>query len=390
VARRYDIISADSHLDLSPNQWKHRAPAKWREQVNVVQLPDGQDAVVVGDSKPARIGLTRSVGVPRDQLHLQVPTFENSGGTGSPEKRVREQDQDGVDAEVLFSRIQGTLKNINDHEGYLALVRAYNEYLIDEYAAAAPDRLIPMGVIPSTGIDDAMRELEYCATAGFKGVLIDKFPSGKGAPSPEDDQFWEATLQAKIPVTHHTNGGTTRMTGRDEQTFPYKKGIREGADGLGNDPMRHWFFRFCGDAACAPLQMAVTGVWDRYPRLKIYWAETMIGWLEYALWQMDDHYERYKYLGHEVYGLDWLERMPSEYVKDHCLWGFLSDPVGVSRRHAVGTQNVMWGSDFAHAASDWPNSRKVIEHDFAGVPDDDRYALLAGNAIRYFNLDGGQ
>src|SRR5688572_5338439 len=162
MARRYDIISADSHLDLSPDQWKHRAPPKWREQVNVVRLPDGQDAVVVGDSKPARIGLTRSVGVPRDQLHLQVPTFDNSGGTGSPEKRLREQDQDGVDAEIMFSRIQGTLKNINDQEGFLALVRAYNEYLIEEYSAAAPDRLMPMGVIPTTGIDDTLRELEYC------------------------------------------------------------------------------------------------------------------------------------------------------------------------------------------------------------------------------------
>src|SRR6266508_4584042 len=172
--KKYEVFSADSHLDLSPEQWKHRAPAKWREQVNVVRLPDGQDAVVVGDAKPARIGLTRSVGVPRDQLHLQVPTFDNSGGTGSPEKRLREQDQDGVDAEIMFSRIQGNLKSINDDEGYLALVHAYNTYLVEEYATADPERLFPMGVIPSTGIAGAMRELEYCATAGFKGILIDK------------------------------------------------------------------------------------------------------------------------------------------------------------------------------------------------------------------------
>jgi predicted TIM-barrel fold metal-dependent hydrolase len=181
MARTYHIISADSHLDLSPEQWKQHVPEKWKDQApKVVRLESGEDAIVIGERAPDRIGFTRSVGVARDQLHLQVPTFENSGGTGQPEKRLREQDQDGVDAEILFSRIQGTLRRVKDDECYEALVHAYNEYLIEEYAAAAPDRLITMGVIPRSGIEAAMRELEYCAKAGFKGVLIDKFPSGRG------------------------------------------------------------------------------------------------------------------------------------------------------------------------------------------------------------------
>ena len=80
--------------------------------------------------------------------------------------------------------------------------------------------------------------------------------------------------------------------------------------------------------------MAFAGVWDRFPKLKVYWGETMIGWLPYALWQIDDHYERYKYLARYHWGLDWLERPPSDYIKQHCLWGFLSDPVGLQMRQA--------------------------------------------------------
>ena len=82
-----------------------------------------------------------------------------------------------MDAEILFSRIQGTLRRVKDDQCYEALVHAYNEYLIEEYAVVAPDRLIPMGVIPTSGIEAAMRELEYCGRMGFKGVLIDKFPA---------------------------------------------------------------------------------------------------------------------------------------------------------------------------------------------------------------------
>ncbi len=393
MARKYNIISADSHLDLSPERWSAHVPAKWREQApRVVRLESGEDAIVVGDRKPAKIGFTRSVAVPRDQLHLQVPTFENSGGTGGPEHRLHEQDQDGIDAEVMFSRI-GFTRGMKDPAGYVALNHAYNEYLAEEYCAAAPDRLIAMGVIPTSGIDDAVRELEYCANAGFKGVLLDKFPSGKGLPTPEDDRFWSAALDLNMPITHHTGGGTTRMTGRDEPTFHYRKGVGvddgEGEGGLfRGDPMRHWLFRFCGDAACAPVQMAFEGVWDRFPKLQIYWAETMVGWLKYALWQMDDHYERYRYLANGLYGLDYLERLPSEYIKQHCMWGFLSDPVGVQERHeAAGPEKIMWGSDFAHAASDWPNSHRVLDENFADVPDDERYLMTAGNAIRYFHLD---
>lgn len=354
----------------------------------MVRLESGEDAIVIADRRPAKIGFTRSVNVSKEALHLQVPRFDTAGGTGGPDQRLREQDQDGVDAEVLFSRIPYA-RGLKDDEGYLALNHAYNEYLAEEYCAHAPDRLIGMGVIPSTGVDDAVKEMEYCARAGLKGIAIDRFPSGKGYPTPEDDRFWAAALDLNIRVTHHTNGGTTRMTRADEPTFAYGHlgaAAEEGASP--GDPMRHWLFRFCGDAACAPIQMAFAGVWDRFPKLHVYWAETMIGWLEYALWQMDDHYDRYKYLAKGLYGLEWLERMPSDYIREHCHWGFLSDPVGVSRRGAVGADKVMWGSDFAHAASDFPHSGRVIDRNFAGVPDDERYRMVAGNAVEFFQLDG--
>lgn len=390
MARTYTVISADSHLDLSPDLWAHHIPSKYREHApRVVHLPRG-DGIQMGDNRPNVIGLTRSVNVPREELHLQIPRFETAGGTGPPQRRLQEQDQDAIDAEILFSRV-GYLRQALDRETYLALNHAYNQYLAEEYRMADPTRLFPMGVIPTTGVDDGIAELEYCAEAGLKGGLLDKFPNGKGYPTPEDDRFWAAALDCGIAITHHTTGGTTRMTRANEPTFNYARlgdGEGDGEGGLGNDPMRHWLFRFCGDAACAPVQMALAAVWARFPDLQIYWAETMVGWLEYALWQIDDHYERYKYLATNVYGLEWLERMPSEYIQQHCYWGFLSDPIGVKRRHdSVGPERMMWGSDFAHAASSWPNSRKIIERDFADVPEDEKYLILAGNAIRFFHLD---
>jgi predicted TIM-barrel fold metal-dependent hydrolase len=137
----------------------------------------------------------------------------------------------------------------------------------------------------------------------------------------------------------------------------------------------------------APLQMAFAGVWDRFPNLKFYWAETMIGWLEYGLWQIDDHYDRYIGMIHDHWGLNRLERRPSEYIKEHNYWGFLHDPVGVKRRDCIGADKLIWGTDFAHAASEWPNSIKVMERDFAGVPEKEKRAILVDNTVRYFHLN---
>src|SRR5690348_9532868 len=145
MARKYRVISADGHIDLNPDLWRDRVSEKWRDRApKRVTMPNGADAVVIDGGKPNTIGITRSVGVDRKQLANQVPTFANSAGTGTPEQRVREQDQDGIDAEILFSQIALVFRQTKDDDLYRELFRAYNEYLAEEYQAASPDRLIPM------------------------------------------------------------------------------------------------------------------------------------------------------------------------------------------------------------------------------------------------------
>jgi hypothetical protein len=132
--------------------------------------------------------------------------------------------------------------------------------------------------------------------------------------------------------------------------------------------------------------MAFAGAWDRFPDLQIYWSETQIGWLPSSLVQLDSNFERYKYLGRDAYGLDFPERPLSEYIKEHSLWGFLSDPYGIETRHIPGVDHIIWGSDFVHSAGDWPESRKLIERQFAGVPESEKQLMICGNAVRFFHL----
>jgi predicted TIM-barrel fold metal-dependent hydrolase len=383
MARKYNVISADGHIDLNPDIWRDHVAAKWRDRApKRVKMPNGSDAVVVDGGEPNTIGVTRSVRVNKEDMAKQVPTFETCAGTGPPEQRLREQDQDGIDAEIVFSQISFVLQQAKDNELYVELIRAYNEFLAEDYMAPAPDRIIPMGVIPISGIDDATRELEHCAKLGFKGVKLDKFPSGHGYPTLDDDKFWAAAIDLRMSLTNHNTGNMG--SGGGEPAFPYER--KPGPDVHVKEPMSY-FFRFTNDAMIGATQMAFAGVWDRFPTLDMYWAETMIGWLEYGLWQIDDHYQRYMPMINEYWGLQYLERKPSEYLREHNYWGFLHDPVGIKKRECIGYDKLMWATDFAHAASEYPHSIKVMEADFEGVPADEKKAMLVDNCVKYFHLN---
>ena len=374
MARQYKCISSDGHIDLNPDIWRDRVQAKYRERApKRVKMPNGSDAVVIDGGKPNTIGITRSVRVAHADLAKQVPTFETCAGTGTSEQRLAEQDQDGIDCEILFSQITFVLRQTKDDDLYRDCIRAYNEFLGAEYSAPAPDRLVCMGTLPMTGVDDAINEMEHCAKLGMKGVKLDRYPSGKTYPTLEDDKFWAAALDLRVALTNHNTG--TMGSGKGEPDYLYAK--NPGHDVHQKDAFK-FFTRFTNDAMTAPLQMAFAGVWDRFPKLELYWAETMVGWFEYGLWQVDDHYRRYIGMIHDNWGLPKLERMPSEYLKDRNYWGFLHDPVGVKRRHSIGVDKIMWGTDFAHAASEYPNSQKHLEEDFAGVPENERRAMLGG------------
>ena len=94
------------------------------------------------------------------------------------------------------------------------MLHAYNTFLAEEYCAVSRDRLVALGAIPTHSIEAATRELEYCAKAGLKGVMLNTFPSSKSYPSPEDDRFYAAAIDLSVltssPLPLSTNISSLR------------------------------------------------------------------------------------------------------------------------------------------------------------------------------------
>jgi len=392
MARDYRLISSDGHLEVPPERWSDRVPANYRDRApHTVHLPNGGDALLI-EGLPLQEAnfLDLRAGRPAGQWQPLGLKVEDAAGTGSPEQRVKEQDMDGIDAEVLFpAMLAGPViwRSIKHDEVYKAVIRAYNDWLAEDYCPVAPDRLIGMGVIPQTNIDDAIAELEHCAKKGLKGVVLGNFPSAKDYPSPEDDRFWAAAIDSGIGITAHVkfNPLAGLLGPQPPRLFVYPKedpvvmrGLRRG--------LLEWLTIFGLPPAVSIAQMVLSGVFDRFPALRMFFAETRLGWVPFWLEHADLWYQRHIGWANEYLGFKPLAHLPSDYVRAHIYFSVQYERVAVEARYHIGVDKIMFATDFPHIECEWPNSRPLVDQIYADVPAEERRKILAANAIDFFKL----
>jgi uncharacterized protein len=386
MARNYRYISADSHFESPPEQWTHRVAKQYRDRApRRIKLANGRDGLLLEGRQLIYGGTSLYGGRPPETFDPTVLDFDNTPGCGDAAQRLREQDQDGIDAEVLFA-LDVRNRAIRDKAAFLAVIKGFNDYLAEEYCAVDRDRLIGVAVLPNIGAEEDVAELERCKRMGLKGAWLGTFSSGQSYPTPEDDRFCAAALDLEMPVIVHTSF-PTKVGSRETRLFKYPR------EPQGEErPPTDFVQRFARQGphhsgSVEASQLVVSGVFDRFPKLQIYWAENNVGWLPYFYEQIDHEYQINRFWAERHLGLPRLKRLPSEYLKEHAHWGFFEDCVGVRLRHEVGVDRMMWSTDFPHVVTRWPKSLQALESQMAGVPQEERWNMVAGNAIKFFRLD---
>ena len=377
MGRKYKVISGDGHVETPPESWVKYMPEEHRDRApRLIKLPKGGEAWLIEGQPliPNGQNITGRGPVKVSGGTYYKPDGSAAEGAGDARQRLREQDIDGIDAEVLFPPIFASraIENITDKDVYRALIRAYNTFLARDYCAVAPDRLIGNGVIPSTGIDDAIAELEFLKREGIRSISLHNFPNGTGFAAPEDDAFWKRTLELGIKLSPHFGFG---------QMAP---GMNQVGLGTTGDSFAGTLTqRVSGQPPMYTMsQLIVAGVFDRFPKLEFYFAEVNASWLPWALFVFDDNYEIFRGAFNRK-----LNRKPSEYVLDHFWFGIIRDPKAIAMRDHVPFDRLMFGTDFPHSVGTFPNSRKFLDDAFTGV--DEKYfrKMLLENPARYFGLD---
>jgi predicted TIM-barrel fold metal-dependent hydrolase len=363
---KYSIISADSHVIEPPNLWldyiepafRSRAPHVEREGEFDVFKCEGVTLIPVG----ALSGAGRPIGKLKAQgtYAADVPP-----GAWDPRPRVEEIAVDGVQAEVLYPSIALRMFAIPDKDYQLACFRAYNNWLAD-FAKVYPDRFKGIGVIPIDNIEAAVSELLRCKELGLSGVSISVIPSEEQQyDRPTFEPLWAAAQDTQMPVSLHI------LT---ERKFKPKTGFDNLVDNV---------------VAPAAIQEALTrmifsGVFDRFPSLKVVSAENDVGWAAYFSERLDYLFDKRRAFQQFVIP---THTPPSQYIRRGCYFTFMRDRSGILVRHAIGLDNILWSSDYPHQDSTWPNSQKVIEYLCGDIPAGERHQIVAGNAARLYGFN---
>jgi predicted TIM-barrel fold metal-dependent hydrolase len=369
AADGYGLISADSHVVEPADLFAGRVPSGLADRVPRMVSDGDAVAWLVGDERiplpaTAGVGSGYRLGSPGGG----VSSFDEvMPGLYEPSQRLRLQDVDSVDAEVLYPSpaLWDAVLRLDDNDVRLACVRAYNDWLA-EFCAASPGRLVGLGKVPSTGIEDACAEVRRCVEElGLRGMVLDAWPSGAPvAGTAGDDPFWEVVDGLGTPVSVHYAVGGNR------ESLP-PSGIAPGL----KPPM-----------ADAALPMVAAGVFDRFPNVRLVFSHGDAGWALHWLEFMDVNYVRHRHLSE--YALADADAVPSDYVRRHSFFTFHHDRPAVKNRASFGATHLLWASHLPYEDSNFPDSREQAMRVTDQVPAAERADLLAGNVARLYRLPG--
>jgi len=381
VGNTLQLIDADAHVNPAPAFWDDYLPAKFAGRGPKWE-PGGPDdkhdwLVFEGNRKP--LNLLSAVSGQGKQFRPTGKLEQLRAGNWEPAARLADMDQDGVSTAVMYG---GGPLGTADNDLYIASFEAYNRWLAD-FCSYDPKRLAGIAYLPMQDVEQSVAMAKDAASRGLKGVNIPAFPQSKdgqrmggfgaqalaltGDPdgprqydTAEFDPLWKTCVDHDLAVTIH----------------------------LGARIARPGQLRFLPNMVMSKLCMAEPiailifgGVFDRFPTLRFGAIESGSGWIAFVAEYMDNIYDNQ----HHWLNLE-LAMKPSEYIERNVYSSFIRDRVGIGHRHLPGSRNMMWSTDYPHSETTWPDSRKVIDWQFAGLNDEQMRPFLYDNARRFYRL----
>jgi predicted TIM-barrel fold metal-dependent hydrolase len=375
------VISADSHVIEPGDLWTQRlgdAFADRAPRVGLHQIGPGYWLIAPGIN-PFPLGPNIATGMSGTELsdHLESG-YEGARPSGwDPVERIKDQDVDGVEAEVLYTTLGMPLFALPDVELQRACFAVYNDWLA-EFCSYSPRRLIGSALIALHDVKDAVAELERCRKKGLRAAMISAAaPDERPYSSGDYDPFWQAAADLEMPLSLHII--TARGQSAGVVTADIAARAQPGA--LGMLYLSRYMF-YPADIQVSLFTLVMGGVLERFPKLRIVSAESDIGWMPHFIFRLDHGYEKFSGVK-----MARLQMKPSDYLKRQMFATFQDDPVGASAYRFFGADNYMWASDFPHSDSTWPRSREVIRKDFAGVPEEVTRKIVFENAARLYHID---
>jgi uncharacterized protein len=356
------IISADSHFTEPQDLWLRHIEPAYRDRAPHVEHRPDTDVFICDTGEMFPVGMIHGVRYKGGDVTVEGRYADVPRSGWDHDERVEAMRQDGVGAEVLYPTIAMRFYTIEDTAFATACIRAYNTWAA-EFCSSDPARFRAVGMVALDDVEAACAEVRRCKDMGLAGIMIAVHQDGAEPYHSERYMpFWATAEELGLPVSLHT--ATERR-------------VRAALS-----PAQ--FFLHYALVQPVLIGMIYAGLFDRFPRLQIVSVENDAGWAAHTIERMDyvDVQARFRNLNPNHRN----EKAPSHYWHNNISYTFMRDRTAVEMRHAIGVDRLMWSSDFPHGDSTWPDSQRVIEDLFAGVPEKEQRMILHDNAARLYGF----
>lgn len=367
----FTLFSVDDHIVEPAHVWTDRVPAKFKDRAPRVVEVDGRQIWQWDGGMELTMGLNAVAGKPREEWGMEPARFEDMiPGCYDPAERRKDLLSNGIFASVSFPSLPGfggrKFATFDDKELALACVRAWNDYMLEEWCGTGPDVFVPMHVLPVWEIDLAIKEHERCVGLGSKSICFIEDPNIVGLPNFHNG-YWEplfAAAQAdQTPICMHIGSG----------------GAQVSLEGV--NPMTEIAAAFAY-AARSSVNLMVSPLLRKYPDAKVVWSEGGIGWIPAAIERADRQWERHQYWAH----IENAHIKPSEVAERSMYFCMIEEPIGIKYRHDFRVDRILWESDYPHADTPFPKTQLSAKEVFDGIPQDEIDLITHKNAEALFHF----
>jgi predicted TIM-barrel fold metal-dependent hydrolase len=369
------MVSVDDHAVEPRDMFAHHFPASKLDQApTVVTTDDGQDRWVFQGIQLGAAGLNAVASWPKDEWNNDPVGFaEMRPGCYDVHDRVRDMDANGQLAGLCFPTFPGFagthLMQAADRTLTNLVVSAYNDWHVGDWVGSHPGRFIPLGILPVWDVDASVIEVRRLKAMGVNAVTFPEVPYVLGLPSFSTDH-WDPVLKElndlDMVLCFHI-GGAFRLLQRPPEYS-----------------MDQHIILSPQLSAVAWTDVMVSGMFNRFPKLRIAMSEGGIGWIPFLLDRVDLHVSNQTWLGLDLGGLT-----GTEYFQKHFLGCFISNPSSLRLRDRIGIEAIAWECDYPHSDSTWPLSPEIFLEECvnAGMDDREIYLVSWENACRFFSHD---
>jgi predicted TIM-barrel fold metal-dependent hydrolase len=369
-AVKYTVISVDDHVVEPAHMFEGRVPAGLSEQApHIVETDQGHQVWEFEGQRYTQVGMNAVAGRRPDSYSLEPFRFDQMRpGCFDVEARVKDMDINGVWASVNFpSQITGFCGRVffdaTDRELGLACIRAWNDWLYEEWHTPYPERIVPLGITYLADPALAVQEIRRNAERGFTSVTFPERPHAIGLPSLWERDHWDPIIEAVVD----TDTVVSLHVG--------SSGLEVGPPGGASLQIGATLFGQLSLTACAEWLWSEYPV--RYPDLKIAMSEGGIGWVAMLHDRLENMVDR------SGYGKRW-EIRPAEVLRRNFWFCTLDDPSTIDTRYTIGVENIMVEVDYPHGDGTWPDTQQVIADCWGHIPIDELRAMCSENAAALY------